>query len=173
MARLLRRAAAAFGRPRYVITDLGGEFVGKAFRRAVARLAAVQRFASRENLYATARLERFWRTLKDAASLRLRRPLGVQSLSNWQRFENAEVDAALTAFEATNDPEEQRQLSDTLQGLFSEYAPMIPLYPSPSWGIANTKRFRGFPNAQDPYARLSPFSPPEYLLVLLNLEATE
>ncbi|MGE0452393.1 MAG: DDE-type integrase/transposase/recombinase [Vicinamibacteria bacterium] len=80
MARLLRRAAAAFGKPRYVITDLGGEFVGHVFRRAVARLGAVQRFASRENLYATARLERFWRTLKDAASLRLRRPLTIRDL---------------------------------------------------------------------------------------------
>jgi len=80
MARLLRRAAAAFGRPEYVITDLGGEFVGRAFRRAVARLGAVQRFASRKNLYATARLERFWRTLKDTASLRLRRPLTIRDL---------------------------------------------------------------------------------------------
>ncbi|MGE0454250.1 MAG: DDE-type integrase/transposase/recombinase [Vicinamibacteria bacterium] len=80
MARLLRRAAAALGRPRYVITDLGGEFTGRVFRRAVARLGAVQRFASRENLYATARLERFWRTLKDAARLRLRRPLTVRDL---------------------------------------------------------------------------------------------
>ncbi|MGE0455589.1 MAG: DDE-type integrase/transposase/recombinase [Vicinamibacteria bacterium] len=86
-ARLLRRAAAAFGSPKYVITDLGGEFVGRVFRRAVARLGAVQRFASRENLYATARLERFWRTLKDTASLRLRRPLTIRDLE--RRLESA------------------------------------------------------------------------------------
>jgi len=90
-ARLLRRAAAAFGRPRYVITDLGGEFTGRVFRRAVARLGASHRFASRDNLYATARLERFWRTLKDTARLRLRRPLTIGDLERT-------LDAALTHY---------------------------------------------------------------------------
>lgn len=99
-----------------------------------------------------------------------RQALGSRAIMNWQRFESAEVDGALNAFETTNDTEQQRKLSNQLQSLFSQHAPMIPLYPSPSWGICNTKRFKGFPSAEDPYARLSPFSPPEYLLVLLNLE---
>jgi transposase InsO family protein len=80
MARLLRMAATAFGRPKYVITDLGPEFAGKVFRRTAARLGIVQRFASREHHHATGRLERFWRTLKDTASLRLQAPLTVQDL---------------------------------------------------------------------------------------------
>jgi transposase InsO family protein len=69
MARLLRAAARAFGPPKYLITDLGGEFTGEAFQKAVRRLGIVQRFGSKENLYATARLERFWRTLKQSARL--------------------------------------------------------------------------------------------------------
>jgi transposase InsO family protein len=80
MARLLGAAVRIFGRPRYVITDLGSEFTGKVFRRTAARLGIVQRFASRENLYATARLERFWRTLKDTARLRLQVPLTICDL---------------------------------------------------------------------------------------------
>jgi len=71
MARLLKLAAKAFAVPKYVITDRGGEFTGKRFARAVARLGALQRFASADNLYATARLERFWRSLKQSAGLRL------------------------------------------------------------------------------------------------------
>lgn len=71
MASLFRRAAKAFAAPKYVITDLGGEFTGKLFAKAVARRGATQRFASADNLYATARLERFWRTLKQCAGLRL------------------------------------------------------------------------------------------------------
>ncbi len=71
MARLLQRTAKAFAAPRYVITDLGGEFTGMQFADAVARVRARQRFASADNLYATARLERFWRTLKQCAGLRL------------------------------------------------------------------------------------------------------
>jgi transposase InsO family protein len=87
MARLLKMAATAFGRPKYVITDLGPEFVGKVFRKTAARLGVVQRFASRDHHHATARLERFWRTLKDTASLRLEAPLTVQDLE--RRLESA------------------------------------------------------------------------------------
>ena len=57
------------------------------FRKAAARLGIVQRFASRENHHATARLERFWRTLKDTASLRLQAPLTLQDLE--RRLETA------------------------------------------------------------------------------------
>jgi transposase InsO family protein len=80
MGRLLKSAARVFGPPRYLITDLGSEFTGKVFRRTAARLGIVQRFASRENLYGTARLERFWRTLKDTAGLRLQAPLTICDL---------------------------------------------------------------------------------------------
>jgi transposase InsO family protein len=76
MARLFRRAVRSFGHPKYLLTDLGGEFTGLIFLKTVARLGTRQRFASAENLYATARLERFWRTLKETAGLyRLHLPL--------------------------------------------------------------------------------------------------
>lgn len=78
MALLLRRAVRVFGSPRYVATDLGGEFTGRAFQRAVSRAGATQRFASADSILATARLERFWRTLKDLAGFRqLRLPLDI------------------------------------------------------------------------------------------------
>ncbi len=80
MARLLAATAGAFGAPKYLITDLGGEFRGQAFARAVRRFGTRQRFASASNIHATARLERFWRTLKDSARLRLHRPLTIQDL---------------------------------------------------------------------------------------------
>ena len=79
-ARLLAATAKAFGAPKYLITDLGGEFRGRVFAKAARRLAIRQRFASASNIHATARLERFWRTLKDSASLRIRRPLTFQDL---------------------------------------------------------------------------------------------
>lgn len=86
MARLLKLAASAFGSPKYLITDLGGEFRGRVFAKAVARLGVIQRFASADNLYATARLERFWRTAKESARLyRLSLPLTREDLE--QRLE--------------------------------------------------------------------------------------
>ena len=80
MVRLLTATARASGAPKYLITDLGGEFRGRIFAKAVGRLGIRQRFASALNIHATARLERFWRTLKDSASLRLHRPLTIQDL---------------------------------------------------------------------------------------------
>jgi transposase InsO family protein len=81
MAILFRTAASTFGAPKYVITDQGGEFAALAFRKAVTRLGALQRFASKNNLFATARLERFWRTLKESAGLyRLGLPLTADDL---------------------------------------------------------------------------------------------
>lgn len=76
MARLFRRAVRSFSHPKYLITDRGGEFTGRIFLKTVARLGTRQRFASAENLYATARLERFWKTAKETAGLyRLHLPL--------------------------------------------------------------------------------------------------
>jgi transposase InsO family protein len=69
MKALLRTAARAFATPKYLITDKGGQFVESAFRKAVGRLGAKHRFASTDSILATARLERFWRTLKETASL--------------------------------------------------------------------------------------------------------
>ncbi len=88
MATLLRRAAKAFPGPRYVITDLGGEFKAKLFAAAVKRLGACQRFAAADSIRATARLERFWRTLKEAAHLNgIFQPLNADDLE--QRLQAA------------------------------------------------------------------------------------
>lgn len=80
IARLLTLTARGFGKPKYLITDLGGEFTARLFAKTAARLGIVQRFAARDNLYATARLERFWRTMKGSAGLRLQFPLTRQDL---------------------------------------------------------------------------------------------
>jgi transposase InsO family protein len=90
MAELLRRAAKAFANPKYVITDLGGEFKAKVFAKAVRRVGATQRFAAADSIKATARLERFWRTLKETARLRgILLPLTAEDLE--QRLQAALV----------------------------------------------------------------------------------
>ena len=87
MARLLKAAARTFGSPKYLLTDQGTEFTGRVFRKSAARLGIVQRFGSTHNTFATARLERFWRTLKHTVSLRLQPPLTQGDLE--QRLESA------------------------------------------------------------------------------------
>lgn len=82
MARLLRNGVGRFGKPKYLITDLGGEFTAGVFKKAVARLGVQPRYASADNIRATARLERFWKTLKEISRFRLVPPLNLDDLES-------------------------------------------------------------------------------------------
>jgi peptide/nickel transport system substrate-binding protein len=109
----------------------------------------------------------FYRGLMASSTVR---PLGERAAENWNRFANKDVDALLAQFERTSDVEEQRRIVGALSRRFAEQAPVIPLFLSVSWGECNTRRFRGFPSAKRPYARLAPYIVPECLLVLTALE---
>jgi peptide/nickel transport system substrate-binding protein len=98
------------------------------------------------------------------------KPIGKTAPGNWHRFGDAEADALLAAFERAASLEEQRALSARLQARFAEVAPAIPLFANPLWGEFSTARFTGFPDAADPFARLSPHVEPDALLVLTALE---
>lgn len=99
------------------------------------------------------------------------RPVGEQTLANWHRFSDEEADSFLLAYEMTSDPEIQDEIMRRVQLRFVETAPAIPLVLGPSWGIANCSRIVGFPTESDPYARLSPNSVPDTLLVLTRLQS--
>ncbi len=101
------------------------------------------------------------------------RPVGEVAAANWHRYGDAEADELLTRFERADSEDEQRALMAAVQRRYSETAPSIPLFPNPSWGESNTKRFTGFPTAQNPYARLSPHAEPDSLLVLTALTPRE
>jgi peptide/nickel transport system substrate-binding protein len=108
----------------------------------------------------------FYRSLLSAGTAK---PVGTSAASNWHRYASERADVLLSTFEATVDPDAQRALAGELQGIFVEEAPAIPLFPAPAWGEASTRRFTGFPAADDPYATLSPNSVPDTLLVLTRL----
>ncbi|MCC6619874.1 MAG: ABC transporter substrate-binding protein [Deltaproteobacteria bacterium] len=108
----------------------------------------------------------FYRWLMSSGTLK---PLGQAAAGNWHRFASPEADRLLAAFEQTTDEAEQRRLAVELQRVFAREAPSVPLFPNPSWGVANTTRFEGFPSAADPYAQLSPNPLPECLLVLTRI----
>lgn len=99
------------------------------------------------------------------------KPVGESAPTNWHRYGHPRAEELLQVLERNPDESAQRAAVDELQRLFSQDAPAIPLFPSPSWGEANTVRFTGFPTADDPYAPLSPHKAPLPLLVLTRLEA--
>lgn len=83
------------------------------------------------------------------------KPAGEQTFENYHRFGSAEADTLLADFAATADEAEQKAIMNSLQQLFSDDAPLVPLFPGPEWGAATTARFTGWPTADDPYATLS------------------
>jgi len=80
MAKLLKTALRAFGKAKYVITDQGKEFSGKVFQKTAVRLGIHPRFGTKDRLFATARLERFWRTLKELTNVKADPPLNLTDL---------------------------------------------------------------------------------------------
>lgn len=110
----------------------------------------------------------FYRWLMASATVK---PEGTAAMSNWHRYGSARADALLAQFEQAAEPAAQHRIITALEQTFADEAPAIPLYPNPSWGEFNTRRFTGFPSAQQPYADPSPnkFDRAETLLVLTNV----
>jgi hypothetical protein len=81
MAELLHSAARRFGPPRHLVTDRGAQFTSKLFARAVAALRVRHRFGAVGRTGSIAIIERFFRTLKDTATLRPRPPLLLADLT--------------------------------------------------------------------------------------------
>ena len=82
-------------------------------------------------------------------------PVGTASPNNQQRYGDPAVDELLAKFAASTDAAEQKAIIAQLEGMFNDAAPAIPLYEQPDWGLYNTTRFTGFPNAENAYAPLS------------------
>jgi peptide/nickel transport system substrate-binding protein len=108
----------------------------------------------------------FYRWLMSSSTVK---PVGVPSMGNWHRYASPEADRLIEAFEREPDPAAQRRLVDDLQRTFVAEAPAIPLFPQPSWGEFNSRRFTGFPSGEEPYAALSPNKFPDCLLVLTSV----
>jgi peptide/nickel transport system substrate-binding protein len=102
-------------------------------------------------------------------SAETKRPVGEMAAENWHRFASPAADALLTELEVTTDSAREHALCDQLQMIFVDNAPAIPLFPGPLWGEFSTRHFVGFPDAEHPYAPVSPHALPQAMLVLTEL----
>ncbi|MDP1822781.1 MAG: ABC transporter substrate-binding protein [Archangium sp.] len=109
----------------------------------------------------------FYRWLMSAQTVL---PLDTPSPGNWHRYGSLAAAPIFAELERTTDPVRERELEVKLQEIFVDEAPAIPLFPNPSWGEFNTRRFEGFPDAANPWAALSPNKMPDALLVLTALK---
>jgi peptide/nickel transport system substrate-binding protein len=97
-------------------------------------------------------------------------PVGEAAVQNFHRYGNPDADALLEHFVATADEAEQREISDQLQMIYVENAPLIPLFPGPDWGEFSTRRFIDFPSEENPYALLAGYENPERLIQLVTIK---
>jgi len=97
-----------------------------------------------------------------------------QSRFQSARYANPELDAALDAFNATTDADEQAEIMNEIQMIIAADMPLINVFNNPLWYQYNTSRFTGFFNADNPHARPVVYSGvPERLLHLLALRPVE
>lgn len=88
-----------------------------------------------------------------------------------QRWFNPEVDALLTEFTHTADPAKQKEAMNKAQRIVAENLPVMPVFNNPNWYQYNTKRFKGWANAENPFVNPSiSRTNPARLLHLLALE---
>ncbi|MBT2495535.1 ABC transporter substrate-binding protein [Microbacterium sp. ISL-59] len=75
---------------------------------------------------------------------------------NFGRFDDPEATAALNSYANASSDEERTAALDTLQTIFSEQVPAIPLGAHPLLGEFNTRNYVGWPSEEDPYASADP-----------------
>jgi peptide/nickel transport system substrate-binding protein len=96
-------------------------------------------------------------------------PVGKSAGGDWERFNSPAAQAALTLFEGTDDLAKQQQALNTLQGILSAQAPVIPLVYGAAWFEYSTKKYTGWPTQSDQYTNPEPNAPYlEYTLLHLT-----
>ncbi|MGH3691544.1 MAG: ABC transporter substrate-binding protein, partial [Microbacterium sp.] len=75
---------------------------------------------------------------------------------NFGRFDDPTATAALNSYANASSDEERTAAVDTLQTIFSEQVPAIPLGAHPLLGEFNTRNYVGWPSEEDPYASADP-----------------
>ena len=78
-------------------------------------------------------------------------PAGQPVNTNYGRYTNPAVDAALASFASTSSPSVQKADIASIAKVVLTQVPAIPLTARPNWFDYSTKYFTGWPSASDPY----------------------
>ncbi|TPW73647.1 ABC transporter substrate-binding protein [Schumannella sp. 10F1B-5-1] len=97
------------------------------------------------------------------------KPVGTTANWNFGRFDSPEATAALAAYANTTDDAERTTAMNTLQKIFVDEVPAIPVAAGPMGAEYSTKYFTGWPDEKDPYAVSQP-TQPSVSQVLMNLK---
>ena len=108
-----------------------------------------------------------YRTVMDGTQLK---PIGTASpAGNFGRFNNQQATDALKAYATATDDAARTAAMNTLQKIFVEQMPMIPVGADNIGGAYSTKNWTGWPDASNPYGAMQP-TQPNALDVVLHLK---
>ncbi|MFJ8579832.1 ABC transporter substrate-binding protein [Micromonospora sp. NPDC093277] len=108
-----------------------------------------------------------YRTIMDGAQLK---PIGTASpAGNFGRFNSQEATDALKAYANATDEAARTAAMSSLQKIFVEQMPMIPVGADQVGGAYSTKNWVGWPDESNPYGALQP-TQPNALDVVLHLK---
>jgi hypothetical protein len=86
-------------------------------------------------------------------------PSGKPAGGDYGWFDNPQVQAALAQYAGTDSTAAQQQALDTLEGIVSTQAPVIPLLYGAAWYEYSIKDYTGWPTATNQYIDPVPNSP--------------
>jgi peptide/nickel transport system substrate-binding protein len=95
-------------------------------------------------------------------------PIGKQANSNFERYNNAEVDALFNQY-PTADDAGQVEIIKKIEAAMLKDVPLIPVTESVDWFQYNTKHIDGWPTKDNPYAQPAAFNVPDVEQLLLNI----
>jgi peptide/nickel transport system substrate-binding protein len=93
------------------------------------------------------------------------KPLGETANYNFGRFQNAEATAALADYANATTDEERTAALATIQKVYVEQVPVIPVLNLPTWGNYSNKEYTGWPSEDDPYTSINWTTPSETLML--------
>jgi len=100
-----------------------------------------------------------WDLYSDIMDGRWLMPIGEAANYNFGRYDNPEATAALAAYaDATSDSDRADALA-TIEQIFVEDVPAMPIGTRPSIVEYNTRNYVGWPSADDPYINPDPTQP--------------
>ena len=79
-------------------------------------------------------------------------PIGKTAVSNFSRYTNPLIDAALQVYNSTSDPRLQRQAIYTIERIVLDDMPILPFLANQGNEVYNTTNFVGWPSENYPYA---------------------
>ncbi len=96
-------------------------------------------------------------------------PVGQTSSSNWSGYTNPLITAALNTYSQTSDIRLQKQAMYTIERIFLQDMPFVPVVYGTEFDVFNENNFTGWPSESHPYATGAGIGSAEGEMIALNV----